>query len=195
MKTQLNYPVAIFFAFCCSFFVSFAQGQTADMVSLRDDNTTIVVLLNADAFDEPIAVDTFDEYGFGETLEFQFGVIAVNNRASGVVYGSSSGTILGFVAPSPDDIDDALVLIDNDTTKGGKQDHILQTKHLWGKAVAVVSWPNIRPIVEDVVRTGTDHPHKGVRKKVKTLVNGEIVEVTYTTVNGKIRISDAWVKK
>lgn len=65
--------------------------------------------------------------------------------------------------------------------------------HVWGKVVAVISWENVRPIIEDVVRTGKDLPYKDVRRRVKVLVNGGTVEVTYTTVNGKIKILDAWV--
>ena len=33
----------------------------------------------------------------------------------------------------------------------------------------------------------------GQSRRVKVLVNGGTVEVTYTTVNGKIKILDAWV--
>lgn len=40
---------------------------------------------------------------------------------------------------------------------------------------------------------GKEEPYKTVYKKVLE-IGGEIVEVTYTIIDGVVRISDAWVK-
>lgn len=45
-----------------------------------------------------------------------------------------------------------------------------------------------------VMRHGKEGPYKGVRKKTLKM-RGETVTVTFTRINGKIKISNGWVNK
>jgi RHS repeat-associated protein len=74
-----------------------------------------------------------------------------------------------------------------------KKNHILQKKHAWNKVVKNPNdWNAVSNVIKKVLSEGKEERYKGVYAK-KLKVNGYTVMVTYNKVNGKIKVSDAWV--
>lgn len=174
-----------------------AFAQNSEIVQVEGVTSKIVLIQNSNGVGEDVFFEAIDESGAVESILLQpigTGDIAyavVDSGMVGLVYGSESGALYGVVVL--DINEDALVRIDGDTKK---QDHILDTKHCWGRVVETVSWPNVRPIIKEVLINGTEEPYKGVKKKTWTLVDSDTVTVTYTYgEDGEILISDAWVNE
>lgn len=81
-----------------------------------------------------------------------------------------------------------------DKLNPNKVHHIMQGHHEWEKVINPPTWENVKPLVAEVMEKGTEEISGKAFKKSLT-INGKIVEVTYQKLsNGKIAISDAWVK-
>lgn len=81
-----------------------------------------------------------------------------------------------------------------DKLNPNKVHHIMQGHHEWEKVINPPTWENVKPLVAEVMEKGTEEVSGKAFKKSLT-INGNIVEVTYQKLsNGKIAISDAWVK-
>ena len=83
-------------------------------------------------------------------------------------------------------------------TEPKKVEHIQDEKHLWKRRLNLdpkdpKDWEKIIAIIQTVLASGTDEKY-GVVLKRSLEVGKEIVSVTYTIIDGVIRISDAWVK-
>ena len=81
-----------------------------------------------------------------------------------------------------------------DKLNPNKVHHIMQGKHDWEKVVNPPTWENIKPLVAKVMENGTEEI-SGKAFKKSLSIDGKIIEVTYQKLSdGKIAISDAWVK-
>ncbi|KXT59609.1 polymorphic toxin type 35 domain-containing protein [Lactococcus sp. DD01] len=81
-----------------------------------------------------------------------------------------------------------------DKLQPNKVHHIMQGHHDWEKVVNPPIWENVKPLVAEVMQNGIEEISGKAFKKTLT-INGKTVEVTYQKLsNGKIAISDAWVK-
>jgi len=79
-----------------------------------------------------------------------------------------------------------------------KANKILADKHNWGKLFPggpkdPNRWNKIKEIMKKVLLEGEEMPYKGVLKRVLKY-KGFIIEVTYTIIDGNIRISNGWIK-
>ena len=79
---------------------------------------------------------------------------------------------------------------DIDQVDANKIKHIKQSKHNWKKLVPGENFDEIKKIIKDVMKTGTERARGIAKAKTKT-INGETVEVTYQIVDGVNRISNA----
>ncbi|GAB2021058.1 hypothetical protein RyT2_01310 [Pseudolactococcus yaeyamensis] len=73
-----------------------------------------------------------------------------------------------------------------------KINHIMLSKHDWIKVVNPPTWENVKPLMEEVLKKGKDTVVKGIPAKELT-IDGKTITVTYVEMNGKVRISNAWV--
>ncbi|WP_158612348.1 RHS repeat-associated core domain-containing protein, partial [Fretibacterium sp. OH1220_COT-178] len=112
---------------------------------------------------------------------------ASNKAANSIVFSQSLF--------SPEEIKGA---IDKLKTDHKKVEHIQDEKHLWKNRLNLdpkdpKDWEEIILIIQAVLASGTEEKY-GVALKRSLEVGKEIVSVTYTIIDGVIRISDAWVK-
>lgn len=84
-----------------------------------------------------------------------------------------------------------------ETMSDKRSQHIIEgskkSKHKWEKLVPNKNWEDIKYIIAYVMEFGEEGIYKTVHSK-KAVINGFVVEVTYVEIEGRIRISDAWVK-
>ncbi|SHH70566.1 SAR2788 family putative toxin [Virgibacillus chiguensis] len=73
-----------------------------------------------------------------------------------------------------------------------KRKHILASKHNWSK-VTGNNWSDVSKVMSHVMRYGKESAYKSVRKKTLKM-SGRTVTVTFKRANGKIYISNGWVK-
>ncbi|WP_404450515.1 SAR2788 family putative toxin [Sutcliffiella horikoshii] len=74
-----------------------------------------------------------------------------------------------------------------------KRAHILANKHDWNK-VTNNNWTDVSKVMSHVMRYGKESVYGSARKKTLSM-NGQTVTVTFTRVNGQVRISNGWVNK
>ena len=77
-----------------------------------------------------------------------------------------------------------------------KVSHILAPKHNW-KKVSSGKWSDVERIMSAVMRYGKEVPYKKsgtIRQKIYSKY-GHTFVVTFKRENGKIRVSNVWVKK
>jgi hypothetical protein len=69
-----------------------------------------------------------------------------------------------------------------------------QTSHNGGDVVSNPNdWTQISNVLDDVLKNGVESTYKTVSNKTM-VVNGKTVEVIFKRLNGKVYISDAWVR-
>ena len=74
-----------------------------------------------------------------------------------------------------------------------KRHHILAKKHNWNK-VTTNNWSNVSKVMSHVMRHGKQSRYmKNAYQKTLTM-SGKTVVVTYTRKNGKIYVSNGWVR-
>ncbi|ADC52387.1 MafB-related protein (plasmid) [Alkalihalophilus pseudofirmus OF4] len=74
-----------------------------------------------------------------------------------------------------------------------KRAHILANKHDWHK-VTKNNWTDVSKVMSHVMRYGKESAYGSARKKTLSM-SGQTVTVTFTRVNGQVRISNGWVNK
>jgi len=147
---------------------------TNDIVKIYEDGG--VITLSRKTGNE--TQNTWNSFKNGEQIE----------NVPNIEVGNRTGK---FLKMGNDIWDDAMIKASSDPNK---VHHILQSHHDWDKVVDDANnWSEVKVIIEDVLRNGTQGTYKSVSNKTKT-INGETVEVVFKEINDKIYISDAWVK-
>ncbi|MRE73122.1 SAR2788 family putative toxin [Mammaliicoccus sciuri] len=74
-----------------------------------------------------------------------------------------------------------------------KRKHILASKHNWSK-VTKNNWSDVSKVMSHVMRHGKQSRYKKTAYQKTLTMSGRTVVVTYTRKNGKIYVSNGWVK-
>jgi hypothetical protein len=74
-----------------------------------------------------------------------------------------------------------------------KRRHILSSKHNWNK-VTTNNWNSVSKVMSHVMRHGKQSKYKKNAYKKTLNMSGRTVVVTYTRKNGKIYVSNGWVR-
>ena len=109
----------------------------------------------------------------------------------GAVGGAGLGALCGLFVTKAQAIAAAKKAIKN--VELNRQNHILQSKHLWNK-VCNGKWSGVKNVIQKVLTSGNVAAYGGGAQIVTATVKGQTVQVVIKVINGVMRIVDAWVK-